>query len=264
VALRKVESRARLRRYIGKRSVLDVFFTRLLREAQELAPDKRVVIAYGSAVDSMPCTGRGEVAAPVSEAYRACQRACRTHGKGARTTPEDESFTTAVSWDTKLRYRSVYKGYGGADGKVEFFGNYATRAAPVAKPEHVEALKVAAERAKARAKVRRGGCAATAKESEMEEVARQAMEQGGDGKKEKVTRYAMVRGLRFCTERRMYLDRDESSARTIALLHCLRLQGARRPSLFCRQVPSGSTVTARTKESGAAEPMGAAMFLEAK
>jgi hypothetical protein len=61
-------------------------------------------------------------------------------------------------------------------------------------------------------------------------------------KKEYKLRYPECRGLRFCPERRMYYDRDEASARAIAGLRCLALQGKGRPSAFCPQTNSSGAV----------------------
>jgi hypothetical protein len=51
--------------------------------------------------------------------------------------------------------------------------------------------------------------------------------------------------LRFCPKRRMYYDRDEGSARAIAGLRCLRLQGLGRPSCFSHRPHQESQVVGR-------------------
>jgi hypothetical protein len=50
------------------------------------------------------------------------------------------------------------------------------------------------------------------------------------------TRYPEVRGLRFSTKTRSYLDRDLSAAKTIARLRTLELTGRPRPAEFSRGV----------------------------
>jgi hypothetical protein len=47
-------------------------------------------------------------------------------------------------------------------------------------------------------------------------------------------RHIECRGLRFCTETRMFYDRDGASARAIAGLRCIKLMGLGRPSVFSR------------------------------
>ena len=47
-------------------------------------------------------------------------------------------------------------------------------------------------------------------------------------------RYPEVRGLRFCPEKRLYLDRDRESAITIARLRTQALLGRKRPAPFHR------------------------------
>ena len=92
VALRKAESRGKMQRYIGKKSVLTKFFNKLKKEATKLLEaGQRIEVAYGSAVMSMPCTGRGEVAAPVGAAHKACKEAF-----GAENVSAEWEFKTPV------------------------------------------------------------------------------------------------------------------------------------------------------------------------
>jgi hypothetical protein len=56
-----------------------------------------------------------------------------------------------------------------------------------------------------------------------------------------VERYPEVRGLRFCTERRLYLDRDRESAVAIARLRTLELLGKLRPAPFHRSFKIATT-----------------------
>ena len=53
-------------------------------------------------------------------------------------------------------------------------------------------------------------------------------------KKKSEARYPEVRGLRFCPERRLYLDRDRESAVAIARLRTLELLGKPRPAPFVK------------------------------
>ena len=83
-ALRRVESRSKYQRFIGKRKVMDKFWARVYKESHAMLGDnecetkKRVEVAYGSASQTMPSHGRGEVAVPVSGAYISC---VKTFGK---------------------------------------------------------------------------------------------------------------------------------------------------------------------------------------
>ena len=51
-------------------------------------------------------------------------------------------------------------------------------------------------------------------------------------------RYPEIRGLRFCPERRMYFDRDQSASLAIARLRTQERLGLARPSPFCRPLKS--------------------------
>lgn len=65
-----------------------------------------------------------------------------------------------------------------------------------------------------------------ADEEDVEEVAEEGQEA--------LLRYLEMRGLRFCPERRLYLDRDREAARTIARLCATALLGLPRPAVFHR------------------------------
>jgi hypothetical protein len=49
-----------------------------------------------------------------------------------------------------------------------------------------------------------------------------------------VRRTQKTRGLRFCPERRLYLDRDREAARTIARLCRTEMLGLPRPAVFSK------------------------------
>lgn len=100
---------------------------------------------------------------------------------------------------------------------------------PLVSPEDKEAVLREMERLRLKAKLRRGGAL--------------RQQESKDNKDNKI-RYIECRGLRFCPERRMFFDRDESSGLAIAGLRCLTLKGLGRPSIFCvakKQVPGQSS-----------------------
>ena len=74
LALKRVESRDRFNRYIGKRKVLDGFFSRVKRDLERTFPDVAIQLAYGSAGLKMKPTGKHEVAVPTTGAYKAAKR----------------------------------------------------------------------------------------------------------------------------------------------------------------------------------------------
>lgn len=114
VALSRAESRGKIQRYIGKKKVMSKFFNKLKKEATLLLTDgQRIDVAYGSAVMSMPSTGRGEVAAPVGAAYRACKEAF-----GPKNVSEEWEFkTTQVDWYTQKQKELVYKRFDPVTGR---------------------------------------------------------------------------------------------------------------------------------------------------
>ncbi len=104
--------------------------------------------------------------------------------------------------------------------------------------DHLEAVEqFNADRLKA---VKRRRCGipfeASGAREEKENVATEA-----DGKKKREARYPEVRGLRFCPERRLYLDRDRESAVAIARLRTLELLGKPRPAPFVKGFKAPTT-----------------------
>lgn len=233
LALARCESRTKMQRYIGKQKAMDRFFSKLFRDvesiAQKVSPNTTIEVAYGSAVKSMPCTGRGEVAAPVGAAYKAC---CQHFGAKS-VSPEWEYGTTQTSWETRKPKEMVFKRFS-MDGK-EWLDHCSGKRSPFVKDEDKSMVEAANTVAAVKARLRRGGSSsgldpainpATGLRRDRDDHQQQTK------KRDTRLRYPECRGLRFCPERRMYFDRDEASARAIAGLRCLALQGKGRPSAF--------------------------------
>jgi hypothetical protein len=220
LALRRDETRRYMQRYIGKRKVLDSFFSALWKDAQKIAKGLRVKLAYGSAYSTMAATGRGEVAAPVSGAYKAAQR---TFGKdNVAVVPEKN--TTKVFWETQQEKRDVYKVPTAAQPGKEKLMHMPRDTKPPIAPLGEQREWVAAyhDRAKKRDNLRKGGEGGVPSHREGQE----------EVDNEWRTRFPSCRGLRFDPERRMFYDRDAGSARCIAGLRRLQLLGMGRPSVF--------------------------------
>jgi len=222
VALKRVESRSKMKRYIGKRKVLDSFFSRVRKEANDLCGERmKVQVAYGSAARTMPCTGKGEVACPVGDAFKTCARIFK-----GQTTPEDENYSTKVSWETKKTKEIAYLGV--RDGEPVLCHSKGKRP-PVVKKEDETIVSRMIKESKERRKRRTSWNRGSAMTSDAVYVKREQKKC-----KEYEMRYLECRGLRFCPERSKYYDRDASSARAIAGLRCLKLKGFRRPVMFTR------------------------------
>ena len=230
IALKRVELRSKMRRYMGKRKVLDSFFFRVSKEANELCGKHGTVqVAYGSAARTMPSTGRGEVAAPVGYAYKTCARIFK-----GQTSAEDESYSTKVDWETKKMKELTYIGIKEGGEEAVLCHSRGKRPPPVKEEDRAivtRMLQESKERGKRRrswntgSKMAGNNCLVTKKEEN---------ENDKDKKKKEEMRYIECRGLRFCPERRKHYDRDASSARAIAGLRCLRLKGLGRPTQFTR------------------------------
>jgi hypothetical protein len=229
-ALKRRESRSNFQRFVGKQKTLSSFFSNVRKEAEALKgrDQTRIEVAYGSAVQTMAPSGRGELGVPTKGTFAFCARAFigERHGdatSGNVVTLEDESNTSKKCWMTRgTLYEKVYKTYDAA-GK-EFLQHTAARYAPYVPEPEVEFEKKKAQDKKDKAKRRRGGgnCnVPLAPPTRVEE----------EEKKERI-RHSVCRGLLFCPETSMYYDRDESSARAIAGLRVLKLRGLGRPTAF--------------------------------
>ena len=221
LALNRTDSRDKLHVYAGKRSVIDTFYCGIMKYMDKTFPGYRVEVAYGSAYTTMKPTGPGEVAAPVGEMYKACQRIM------TKTTPTWEFRSTMVGWQYGTKKELVYKTFRvDSNGKQwESLHHTSDKYAPFMLQVDKESVDAYINRKKHQGVLRRGGNGSTEQEVLQEE----------DEKKNAFTkkqRYPEVRGLRFCPESCMYLDRDRESALTIARLRCMELKGLPRPFPF--------------------------------
>ena len=244
-ALQRRESRANFQRYIGKRKVMDSFYARIKRHAETAFPSAVIEIAYGSAFKSMKPTGVGEVAAPVGAMFKACKRVF-----GPNVSVVDEVLTTQVDWASGLKKELAYKVLepDGRGGVVERLRHTANKSPPViTDPTHLAELAKYRERKRVQGSHRRGGRAIDRPHDDQRDDEKKKEE------KKRATCYPEIRGLRFCTETRMFLDRDRQSALAIARLRCMEVLGLPRPYPFCHQKRSNKN-TSRDIEEPVAAP----------
>ena len=104
LALRRIESRANLKRYAGKRKVLDGFFAKTRSSIQDLFKDANIHLAYGSAGLKMKPTGKGEVAVVAASQPRDDPKGHPTRRRG-RTRRRCASSRTSFPSPTKTVQR---------------------------------------------------------------------------------------------------------------------------------------------------------------
>jgi hypothetical protein len=233
LALCRRESRTSLVRYSGKRSMIDGFFARVKKATEKYFPGIEIHVGYGSAVMNMKPTGRGEMAVPTTGAFKACQRIFGPQ----KVAVTDEFRSTAVSWETGLRKDAVYKKvesketYFTDDGKertrfVCTLGHTAEKCMPLVSESKRALVQEYVDHFKRKRRVQRCGgvepkeCDVKHEETPKEEAY--------------ALRYPEVRGLRFCPERRIYLNRDAKAAEVIGRLRTTELMGKARPLQFHR------------------------------
>ncbi len=254
VATQKTEARAKLTRYIGKRSVMDKYWSKVHRRmlgaakrAGHTPSSLKYEIAYGSAGLTMPPTGKSEVAVPTCSTYQSCRRVFKTFGD--KVTPTWEANTTKICWKHpdgcgKL---PVYKMIG-RDGKGRLHHcSCCNGRAPFAE-EGLEYYRTFHEKMRLRERALRrrgGGEGGEGGNWESEHI---EQPQARLRREKEMMRHIEVRGLRFCPECRSFHDRDASSARSIAGLRCLELSGKGRPLAFCPTTKAAATAVEETCE----------------
>ena len=225
-ALKLVESRARMKRFIGKTKTLASFFSKVRKEAEvirERCNMSCIEVAYGHCGPTMAASGKGQLGVPTTGAYRAFTRERFFDPKsGNVVSTEDERFTSKMSWETGKEYRKVYKTHD-ASGK-EFLRYTARKSSPFVAPCDFDAVSKRKDEIKLKAKIRRGGGTSASEP--------RALNTWVDANDAHELRHIEVRGLLFCQETCMFFDRDERSARAIAGLRCIKLAGFGRPSAF--------------------------------
>jgi hypothetical protein len=258
-ALKRRESRSKMQRHIGKTAVMARFLSALRKDAEALMAKckrSRIEVAYGSAGLNMAASGKGEAAVPTSSTYKAVNDEFHQHGH--RVTPTWEQNTSAVGWQTRKRYENVYKRFDGP-GNAERLCHTTAKYGPVigdgtsGRRKDLAATKAVLQDTGAKAVRRRGG-ALCGGDGHRSDGASDEDEEKKKRKKQPL-RYPMVRGLRFCPERRMFYDRDEASAIAIGGLRRLEMEGKGRPTAFrCKsqdktQINGSSMMPARAEDA---------------
>jgi hypothetical protein len=247
-ALKLRESRAKMKRYIGKTRTLSSFFSKVRKDAEkikEACKMSRIEVAYGACGPSMSPSGRGELAVPTTGAYKACVRAFTKAREGDKhfgrnvVSLEDESFTSKMCWETGKAYEKVYKVHD-VDGK-EYLKHTKYKCAPLVNANDIQAVSERKLKNKLKGVIRRGGGVPGPDNNgfggEGGIVELRSSKTIFDGVKDaRGVHHIEVRGLLFCQENSMFFSRDERSAHAIAGLRCIKLSGLGRPSSFRRKV----------------------------
>ena len=221
LALQTRESVDNLKRYIGKRRVLDQWFARLKRDAMKLVDQKDIVLdlAYGSADPTMKSNGRSELSVPTTGVYQSALRIFK--GPNSRVSLTNEAYSTKVDWESGEDSCKVYLGIND-EGRVGKLMHAKGRYTPVVPDIHKSVVQEHYDLHKRLSKQRRGGCV-------FEDGCSQDITN-----RSKTLRYPEVRGLRFIQKSRTFTNRDANAALTIARLHALEVTRGVRPAVFSR------------------------------
>jgi hypothetical protein len=220
------QSYAAMRAFRGKRRVMDGFFSRVIRDVRgAFGKEQRIDIAYGSAGLTMSPTGKGEVAVPTAGLFKACRRVAATFSD-VTVTPTDEHCSTKMSWETGHEKEAVYVGQlaGATGGWVKALGHVAGKTMPKVPDSLVDAVKADAVAKKEKKKKRKANADVDSDSGLWKKKTTKKVD----------VRFPEVGGLRFCPERRLFLNRDLEAACTIARLRVLELTGKARPLPFWR------------------------------
>ena len=161
----------------------------------------------------MKSGGKGEVSVPTTESYMACKRVSKD--QCCDCSVGSEINTTKSKWETGLEKERVYKIISfDEEGKIqETLCHTKSYWMPKVKPEHEEAVQAWVVRKKQKMSNTTLG--------------------GNNISPSQQRTYPEVRGLRFCSETRMYYNRDEDAAIAIGRLKIMERKGLV-PSCFTR------------------------------
>ena len=236
VALKRVESRARAKRFIGKQKTMNGFMSKVRKEAEKLLlPGETIDVAYGAATKSMACTGKGELAVPTKGAFDVCKRIFEETRNGMKHSVGFvcEDNTSKICYKTGTPYEKVFKRF--IDGK-ETLDHTAAKSPPKIEPADKIFVEKIRTSIKEKGNKRRGGNGVVVKAPRFPEVALNEIML--KRKEYREARYDVCRGLLFSPELRMYFARDEASAEAIAGLRCIELSGKGRPTFFSKKKPA--------------------------
>ena len=246
-ALQRRESKDEFQRFIGKRATLDRFFAKVDREAAKLFPGAKVLLAYGSAGNTMKPCGNSEVAVPTSTTFKAAQRIFKD-----RLHVTSEIFTTKMDWRSGTQKAAVYRIPAHPhDDKLTALATTLEKTMPKVLPEHEGAVQGFFEERKQRAKTARraivGGDGDGGDDEDGRPTQPDRFEPFQKRGRHKELRYPEVQaallprcqrhltGLRFVHESGIHQNRDLCSSQTISRLCVLEISKGQRPSVFCFQ-----------------------------
>jgi uncharacterized protein YaiL (DUF2058 family) len=213
-----------LNNYSGKKKVLDQFFVKVKKDVTVLHPDVKIIVAYGSAFNGMSPSGRGERSAPIGQVYKTC---C----KHLTTQIENEDCSTKNCFETGKEMEKVYKTFRKKDDEVfESFGHCEKKIVPKAKDEKdKELLDAFNAKKKKKKRWKKPGEEDTVDIASQKEAEKRRFD------------FPVIRGLQFCPETRMYVDRDVKASLTIGRLAVMRIVGNERPRAFVKEKKNSKT-----------------------
>jgi hypothetical protein len=229
-ALKRREARKSFSAYCGKNRCIDRFYSSVKKDAEQVVkqnygPGYSLQMAFGSAGITMPSTGKGEVSVPTTGSFKACKRTFK------ETSVTWEWGSTCMSWGGDRREIVYAAPVEDTQGDVVMkLRHTSSNKPPIMTEPDIELMKRYIEKSP----------------QKVQEKLEEHMQ------REKKPRFPHVRGLRFCTEIRNYLDRDLAAACTIGRLRLMEILKQGRPQPFCpkRQSEASDENPSRLKDGG--------------
>jgi len=238
LALDKLESKAKLRVYSGKQSSMSKFFANVKKDVKELHPKTKIVIAYGSAYKNMKCNGFGEVSAPLGATFKTCKQYFDVE-------VTNEAYTTKIDYETSKEALKVYKklryvtqkdidklGNSRKREKMQRTFDNAKRDGKQMISESFGAFEYGTMQPQAKTEEEKALVLDYYKKRKRKRLGHDVPVGIFDNEIPKRVFYPEVRGLRFCPECRMYVDRDQKSSQAIARLAVMKMTSNTRPQVF--------------------------------
>lgn len=202
IELQPIQSINKMESYRKKNKVLDKFFNKVKKEINKITKEKEIIIAYGNCGKAMKSNGKGELSVPTTTTWKSCKRIFN------RTILTNEYNSTCICHKCTHRKEKVYH-----DENNHLFHTNNKYMPRIWKPYTQEANTMI-DKINLKKQKRKFGLEKNKTDTQP-------------------NNYPEVRGLRYCTNCRKFLDRDVEAAISIGLFQILQLKSLGRPIWSC-------------------------------
>lgn len=202
IELQTIQSINKMESYRKKNKVLDKFFNKVKKEINKITKGKEIIIAYGNCGKAMKSNGKGELSVPTTTTWKSCKRIFN------KTILTNEYNSTCICHRCTHRKEKVYH-----DENNHLFHTNNKYMPRLWKP-YTQEVNEMIDKINLKKQKRKFGLENNKTDTQP-------------------NNYPEVRGLRYCTNCRKFLDRDVEAAISIGLFQILQLKSLGRPIWSC-------------------------------